>query len=109
MSYRPLTAAGLAAIAAISLTMSTAFADSVSSTSCVGRWMWGTCVTTWGHGTGDPHIIPVPQPRSDEEIAQSRERERVWRERCHPHIVQDNYGVARYTYAAHGCEFGRTD
>src|SRR5262249_51112251 len=91
MSYRTLTGASALALAALALTMSPAQADSVSNTSCVGRWLWGTCTTVWRHGTGDPHIRHVPAPLSDAEVAESRERERGWLAVCRPAIYQDRY------------------
>jgi hypothetical protein len=94
-------------LAALALTALPAQADSVSSTSCVGRWLWGTCVTTWRDGTGDPHIRYVPAPLSDAEVAESRHREQRWLALCRPEIQQDRYGVEHYVYAAPGCEYGR--
>jgi hypothetical protein len=49
----------------------------------------------------------VPQPRSDEEIAESAARDRLWQARCRPVIHQDIYGVKRYIYSAPGCEYGK--
>jgi hypothetical protein len=86
-----------------------ASADGVTSTSCVGRWLWGSCVTISRRGISDPHIRHVPQPTTEAEIAASHERERVWREHCQPQVRQDYFGVARYVYAAPGCEYGRVD
>jgi hypothetical protein len=99
--------AGPALLASLTLLMlSPAQADNVRSTSCVGsRWSL-SCVTSWRTGVGNPHVIEVT-PRSEEEIAESKERERQWRARCQPTLRQDQYGVSRYVYAGRGCEFGR--
>jgi hypothetical protein len=64
-----------------------------------------SCGAVWGHG-GDPYIRTVPAPRTAKEQAQYDARDHKWVERCHPVIRQDHYGVARYYYAAPGCEFG---
>lgn len=50
-----------------------------------------------------PKIIHVPS----REIDQAREGR--WTARCEPKIVEDNYGVERYTYkpGVIGCEFGK--
>jgi len=42
----------------------------------------------------------------DEEKAQAAARERKWLAQCQPAIRRDPYGVARYQYAARGCEYG---
>jgi len=43
----------------------------------------------------------------DDEKRAAAERERLWVKHCDPQIDFDRYGVARYHYAAPGCEFGR--
>jgi hypothetical protein len=48
----------------------------------------------------------VPQALGDEERAQAAVRERKWLAQCHPVVRRDPYGVARYQYAARGCEYG---
>jgi hypothetical protein len=80
-------------------------AGGVVNGSCVGGGGAISCAATWGPA-GDPYVRTVPVPRTDEERAQYDARDRKWVERCHPVIVQDHYGVARYRYAAPGCEFG---
>ena len=55
---------------------------------------------------GDPYVRTVPGPHSAEEQARYDARDRKWVEHCRPVIRQDRYGVARYHYAAPGCEFG---
>lgn len=109
MSYRMLirVAAGAAALASLVLTVSSAQADGVGITSCAGRWTTGTCVTSWKHGTGDPHIRRVPAPLSDTDVAESHHREQLWLALCRPKILQDRHGVERYVYAEPGCEYGR--
>ena len=48
----------------------------------------------------------MPQALGDEEKAQAAARERKWLAQCQPAIRRDPYGVARYQYAARGCEYG---
>jgi hypothetical protein len=108
MSNKMLNAAiaGPAALAALTLlTLSSALADDTRSTSCVGTRWSASCVTTWRGGVVDPFVRELA-PRTEQEIAESREREHKWRTRCRPTIEHDRYGVARYTYAGPGCEFG---
>ena len=40
------------------------------------------------------------------EKARLATRDHKWLARCRPVIERDRYGVARYHYAAPGCEFG---
>jgi hypothetical protein len=84
-----------------------ASADYIRSTTCVGASGTSSCITRWSDG-GDPHIIQVPQPFSDDERTRAAARDRKWVARCKPVIHQDRYGVPRYYYAAPGCEFGRS-
>jgi hypothetical protein len=108
MSNRILNSAiaGPAVLAALTLLMlSPALADNVRSTSCVGTRSSTSCVTTWRRGVVDPFVRELA-PRSEQEIAESKEREQKWRTRCRPTVQQDRYGVSRYTYAGPGCEFG---
>ena len=93
----------IAAVAAsLLLPAATAQADGVRATSCINSWRSMTCVTNWRKWYPEP-----PKPPTEQEIAESRERDRKWQARCQPIIQQDGFGVARYTYAAPGCEFGR--
>jgi hypothetical protein len=55
----------------------------------------------------NPYVIQVPQPQGDREVADTAAHERQWRDRCHPVLRVDAYGVQRYHYAAPGCEYGR--
>ena len=98
--------AAVALSAAILLViLSTAYADGIAVGGCVGSKGGLSCVARWGEA-GDPYIRTVPPPADDVERARSAERDRKWEARCHPGIVQDRYGVARYQYAAPGCDFG---
>jgi hypothetical protein len=80
-------------------------AQDVGSTSCLGDWTSFSCVTRWGPAS-DPYIRLVPPPADAAATARALRRERGWADRCRPYIRQDRYGVARYHYAAPGCEFG---
>lgn len=80
-------------------------ARTVETSSCVGRYGALSCSSIWGDG-GDSYVRMVPAPRSPEEAAALAERDRKWRQRCRPTIIQDRYGVSRYHYAAARCEFG---
>ena len=64
-------------------------------------------VTCFAGPLVDPYVRQVPQPTSDDEKRAAAERERLWVKHCDPQIDFDRYGVARYHYAAPGCEFGR--
>jgi hypothetical protein len=106
MSNRSLTAVISGLAASLTLLMpGPAQADAVESTSCVGTRWSQSCVTRWRDNVGDPHIIQVP-PLSDQEIAASKERDRLWQARCQPELRPDRYGVSRYVYSRPGCEFG---
>jgi hypothetical protein len=91
------------------VTLAPAQADGVRTFTCVGGYGSASCVSTWRRGPiGNPHVIHVPQ-RSEQELAEIEERDRLWRERCKPVVRSDAFGVGRYTYAAGGCEYGRLD
>lgn len=64
-------------------------------------------VTCFAGPLVNPYVREVPQPTSVEAKAEAAERERLWVAHCDPKIAFDRYGVARYYYAAAGCEFGR--
>ncbi len=74
---------------------------------CIGGYGSFVCTESWGGGV--PRIIQLRAPETDEEIAAFRSRDRRWAARCKPRLHRDRYGVGRYTYAAPGCAFGRTD
>ena len=89
---------------ALLLPAAQAQADGVRSTSCIGSWRSVNCVTTWRKWTPE-----APKPPTEQEIAESRERDRQWQVRCKPVIRQDDFGVPRYAYAVPGCEYGRIE
>jgi hypothetical protein len=102
---RPVMGGGVAlALLAAPLTVEPAFAGAETLT-CVGSRGSVSCVRQWGPSV-DPHIRHAPGPRDPREEAEVAERERRWVARCRPIILQDQYGVARYRYAAPGCEYG---
>lgn len=111
MSYRVLSATSLAALIAGSLTAlpTAALADRIGSFSCVGGHGAVSCAGTIRDGINHPNIIKVAPPRTDAESAEADERDRRWTARCRPRIKQDEYGVPRYSYAARGCEFGKSE
>jgi hypothetical protein len=92
----------LAGVMASLLPAVPAQADGARWTSCIGGRYSVNCITQWRKWTPEE-----PKPPTEQEIAESRERDRQWQERCARVIVQDNLGVPRYTYAAPGCEYGR--
>ncbi|MEA2907234.1 MAG: hypothetical protein QOI12_4621 [Alphaproteobacteria bacterium] len=107
MSKRPTTIslAGLAALLALAFALAgSAQADGIRKVTCYGGRHSVNCVETWQRWTPQP-----PAPPTAEELAQARERERQWEARCRPMLRQDNFGVARYVYAAPGCEYGKLD
>jgi hypothetical protein len=95
------TLAGLAAAFTVAAMAPTAQADRVRSTSCIMIQGLLSCTTRWHRYDAEPPQL------TEQELAEARERERVWTARCRPEIRQDNYGVPRYIYAAPGCEYGR--
>ena len=95
------------AVVTLVLWVSNALADTVRGsrqTSCVGSWGLGSCVTHWYKTWDDDR----PRQKTEQEIAESAERDRKWVARCRPVLRQDRYGVDRYEYAAPGCDYGRT-
>jgi hypothetical protein len=83
----------------------TAQAGEIFTGGCVGTWRAVNCATRWAPAI-DPFVRVVPRPIGEAEMAQAIERDHKWLARCRPVISQDGYGVARYHYAAPGCEFG---
>ena len=55
---------------------------------------------------GDPYVRVVPEALGEAQKSQLVARDRKWVARCHPVTERDSYGVARYHYAAPGCEYG---
>jgi hypothetical protein len=101
-SFAPLCAAiGLSATA----TLAPAHAAGVGVLSCTRGGGGFACSGGWAV-PGDPYIRTVPQPLGDAEKSLAASRDRRWLIRCHPVIARDYYGVARYLYAAPGCEYG---
>jgi hypothetical protein len=96
---------GGAAVIVSALTLNAVHAGGVGGLSCVGGVGSLNCVGQWGAG-GDPNIRAVPQALRDEERAEALAREHKWLAQCQPVIDRDQYGVARYRYAARGCEYG---
>ncbi|HEX4555656.1 MAG TPA: hypothetical protein VH249_16815 [Xanthobacteraceae bacterium] len=56
----------------------------------------------------NPYVIQVQGPQSPEERAEANEQDRLWQARCRPTLQQDMFGINRYSYAAPGCEYGKT-
>jgi hypothetical protein len=96
---------GGAAILLSAMTLTTVYAGGVGNLSCVGGAGGVNCVGQWGPG-GDPNVRAVPKPLDDEDKVQAAARERKWLAQCQPLLRRDPYGVARYIYAARGCEYG---
>jgi hypothetical protein len=83
-----------------------AWGDSVITGNCFGSRRTESCITMFRKLNPNPYVIHVPAPVSEQEIAEYRQRDMRWEERCKPTIRQDAFGVSRYAYAARGCEFG---
>jgi len=56
---------------------------------------------------GNPYVISIRPPQGEEEYRDFLDRDRLWRDRCHPVVKQDTRGIARYVYSAPGCDYGR--
>jgi len=101
------SAAPIGAVFAISITtITSAYAGSAADLSCLGAARSFNCAGQWAPAAGDPNIRTVPDAANEAERAQMAERDRKWSAHCRPAIERDRYGVARYHYAAPGCEFG---
>jgi hypothetical protein len=96
---------GGVAIVASAMTLTSVYAGGVGNMSCVGGPGSVNCVGQWGP-RGDPNVRVVPQALGNEERAQAAAREHKWLAQCQPVVRRDPYGVARYQYAARGCEYG---
>jgi hypothetical protein len=96
------TLAGLAAAFTLAAIAPGAQADGARSTSCIVISGMLSCTTRWQRWEAQP-----PPPPTEQELAEIRERDRIWQARCQPVIRQDNFGVPRYHYAAPGCEYGK--
>ena len=100
------SAASVSAAIVLSLTSATsANAGTVVDPSCVDPINGFNCAAQWGTAA-DPHVMQVPEAVGEAEQARFSARDRKWLARCRPVIERDRYGVARYSYAAAGCEFG---
>jgi hypothetical protein len=87
------------------VTWASARAGNIAAENCVGTARSFNCVDNWGT-SADPHVRTVPDAISEAEKTQMTERDHRWLARCRPVVQRDSYGVARYYYAAPGCEFG---
>ena len=96
---------GGAAIVVSAMTLTSVYAAGVGGFSCVGGSGSMNCVGQWGPG-GDPNVRTVPRALRDDERAEALAREHRWLAQCQPVVQRDQYGVARYHYAARGCEYG---
>jgi hypothetical protein len=94
-----------AAIGLSVIMLAPAHAAGVGGLSCIGGFRSLNCVARWGF-PADPYIRPVPETLGEADKAQAAARERRWLIHCHPIVRRDPYGVARYLYAAPGCEYG---
>jgi hypothetical protein len=99
---------GGVAIVVSAMTLTSVYAGGVGNLSCVRGAGSVSCVGQWGP-PGDPNVRAVPRSLGYEEKAQALERDRKWLAQCQPVIRRDPYGVARYQYAARGCEYGIGD
>ena len=82
------------------------FTDTVVG-SCVFHRGASHCVRQYRYNDRGTNGIQRLREPSEQEIAEARERERRWVERCRPHLRPDEHGVNRYVYAARGCEYGQ--
>jgi hypothetical protein len=77
----------------------------------VGSCVYGggavNCVRQYRYGDPGHRGIQSLREPAPEEVAELREREQRWVERCRPTLRRDAYGVGRYVYAARGCEYGQ--
>ena len=87
------------------LTMTSAYAGTVVNLNCVAGSGSFNCVAQLATA-GDPYVRVVPEALGEAQKAQLAARDRKWLAQCHPVVERDRYGVARYHYAAPGCEFG---
>lgn len=110
MNRLVVTLGGLAAMLAASVVG--AQAQPVTDTvvgSCVYAYGVANCVRQYRFGDRGTNGVQNLKEPSEEQAAESRERERLWLARCRPALRQDVFGVSRYHYAARGCEYGKFD
>lgn len=94
-----------AMIALSVVTLGQASAGGVADLSCVRGARSFNCAAQWATA-GDPYVRAVPEVLGEVPKAQAVAREQKWIKRCRPVVERDSYGVARYHYAASGCEYG---
>ncbi len=87
------------------ITLTSARAGGVGTLSCVGGARSFNCAAQWGIA-GDPYVRTVPEALGEVEKAHAAARDRKWQMHCRPVVERDGFGVARYQYAAPGCEYG---
>ena len=90
----------------VALAQIPASADTRSVT-CFGTRNAVSCYGTSREGVPNVHVRNIPEPKSEQDKAESAQRERLWVARCRPRMTVDDLGVQRYAYAAAGCEFGK--
>lgn len=104
---RPWSAARVGVALCLSaLTLTAARAGGVESQTCVVGPHSYNCVSQSAETLGDSHLRFVPDILNEADRTQMLARDQKWLARCHPTLQRDRYGVARYHYAAAGCEFG---
>ncbi len=103
-ALRSVALAGIAMVLSVT-TMTSARAGGVAALSCVGGARSFNCAAQWGIA-GDPYVRGVPEILGEAEKAQAVARDRKWQAHCRPVVERDFFGVARYQYAAPGCEYG---
>jgi hypothetical protein len=106
-----------AAAAALALALAAlpqAATAEVWTSSCVGGWRTGNCVTNYREYTRDTYVRHIPGAFDDNYLSEREQKQAIARDRkwvafCKPVVVADRYGVSRYLYAKPGCEFGRSE
>jgi hypothetical protein len=94
-----------AALSLSVVTLTSSYAGTVVDLSCIGGAKSFNCVAQMATA-GDPYVRVVPQVLGEAQKSQLAARDRKWVAHCHPVAERDSYGVARYRYAAAGCEYG---
>jgi hypothetical protein len=107
---RLLVRIGVAVVLSIAATASaavtSAIAGGVGDVSCLGSAPKSfNCAGRWDMAPGDVYVRLVPEPGEAQKAA-LKERDRKWLAHCRPVVERDDFGVARYHYAAPGCEYG---
>jgi hypothetical protein len=99
-------AAALLTSSTLVVSVRDARADGIRNTFCLASVGAVSCTTQWQRAGGGQVF---PWQIDARETAASADRERKWLARCRPTARQDQFGVSRYTYAATGCGFGKTE